>query len=297
MNSITQTTEPTKLLQSPEIGTLTEALVHFHSKCPKIPKDRKGTYGKYADLSTILEKVQPVLNECGLAVIQIPSGEFGLITILSHTSGEYIGAKYEMQPEERIIDKATKEKAITPQSIGSVITYQRRYALGAILSLNIDDDTDGEGPKEPEPPKKSAKELLAEKSAAASASATSAVTAASKPTTADVKAETKQESSETKLASGETTTKLMNEGGGPTSESLNNPCGDALAAKIKEALSQLEQKTKGVTADFVGRFKASRGKTATFAKDLTIAEAHAALKAIEEKNIIAFFDKQLQTSA
>ena len=30
-----------------------------------------------------------------------------------------------------------------PQGLGSVITYQRRYALGAILGLNIDDDDDG----------------------------------------------------------------------------------------------------------------------------------------------------------
>jgi hypothetical protein len=30
-----------------------------------------------------------------------------------------------------------------PQAYGSVITYQRRYALGAILGLNIDEDDDG----------------------------------------------------------------------------------------------------------------------------------------------------------
>ena len=31
----------------------------------------------------------------------------------------------------------------TPQDLGSAITYQRRYAVGAILSLNIDEDDDG----------------------------------------------------------------------------------------------------------------------------------------------------------
>jgi hypothetical protein len=30
-----------------------------------------------------------------------------------------------------------------PQGRGSVLTYQRRYALSAILLLNIDDDDDG----------------------------------------------------------------------------------------------------------------------------------------------------------
>lgn len=30
-----------------------------------------------------------------------------------------------------------------PQAVGSAITYMRRYALGAILGLNIEDDDDG----------------------------------------------------------------------------------------------------------------------------------------------------------
>ena len=35
-----------------------------------------------------------------------------------------------------------------PQGAGSVITYQRRYALGAILGLNIDEDNDGNETRE-----------------------------------------------------------------------------------------------------------------------------------------------------
>ena len=38
---------------------------------------------------------------------------------------------YEMQPVKH-----------SPQDAGSVITYQRRYAIGAILCLNIDEDDD-----------------------------------------------------------------------------------------------------------------------------------------------------------
>ena len=30
-----------------------------------------------------------------------------------------------------------------PQAIGSAITYQRRYSIGSILNLNIDNDDDG----------------------------------------------------------------------------------------------------------------------------------------------------------
>jgi hypothetical protein len=50
-----------------------------------------------------------------------------------HTSGEWLSESYEMVPSKN-----------DPQGAGAVITYQRRYALGAILGLNIDIDTDGE---------------------------------------------------------------------------------------------------------------------------------------------------------
>jgi hypothetical protein len=66
-------------------------------------------------------------------VSQFPVGENELDTILIHTeSGEWISGRYRMTPAKN-----------DPQGQGSVITYQRRYALGAILSLNIDEDDDG----------------------------------------------------------------------------------------------------------------------------------------------------------
>ena len=36
-----------------------------------------------------------------------------------------------------------------PQGAGSVITYQRRYALGAVLGLNIDEDDDANKASQP----------------------------------------------------------------------------------------------------------------------------------------------------
>lgn len=258
-----------EFFQSQEIGALTEAMIHFHNVCPKIPKDRRGARGKYADLSTVLDIVQPKLCECGLNVFQMPAGEYGLTTILAHKSGEYIGSRYVMQPLEQTIDSKTNEKAITPQSLGAVITYQRRYALGAILNLNIDDDTDADV-KEPEKPKVSAADLVKK----------SATAAALEVPTADAKKAT--------------TTKLLNESGGKTSQSDSDPCGDQMAKQIKDALTSLEQSQKGVSADFVKRLKASgRQKIA----DLTAGEAQNVLKSIQEKDIVSFFEKQLTTSA
>lgn len=127
--------------RSESIKELSKALVEFHKKVGKVIKDTKGniptksgsSYSyKYATLSNILDVVQEPLNGCGLNVIQLPMAEFELETILTHVSGEFISSRYVMRPVQN-----------NPQAIGSCITYQRRYAIGAILGLNIDDDDDG----------------------------------------------------------------------------------------------------------------------------------------------------------
>lgn len=165
---------------SDSIAELSKALILFHQKCPKIPKASRNPFlkSKYADLSTILDIVQPVLNECELVVSQHPTPDYGLTTIISHSSGEWMRSEYKMQPLESVVEKGRGDspavKAVTPQSIGVIITYQRRYALGAILALNIDDDNDGQqdtgaasSGKETKPaaPQKSVKELMEEAAA------------------------------------------------------------------------------------------------------------------------------------
>jgi hypothetical protein len=172
---------PLSIQSSPSIAELSKALISFHRRVPKIPKSCRNPFlkSRYADLSTILDIVQPVLNDCELVIQQHPTSDFGLTTILSHSSGEWMSSEYRMMPSESVIEKAKDGapavKGITPQSIGSVITYQRRYAIGAILSLNIDDDTDGHQPGDvdgvasgnikPAVPQKSVAELMAEAAA------------------------------------------------------------------------------------------------------------------------------------
>jgi hypothetical protein len=126
--------------KSETITELSKALVKFQSKLITVKKESTNPFFKnrYASLSAIIETVQAPLAECGLAIIQQPCGTNQLETILLHESGEFIGEVYEMKP--------TKPG---PQELGSVITYQRRYALGAILSLNIDEDDDGNKASEP----------------------------------------------------------------------------------------------------------------------------------------------------
>lgn len=120
--------------RSQSLTELSKGLAAFQAKMGAIKKDSSNPFfkNKYASLSTILASINPLLSECGLSVSQFPDGETGLTTILMHTSGEYLQATYHIHPVKS-----------DPQGIGSAITYARRYAIGAVLGLNIDDDDDG----------------------------------------------------------------------------------------------------------------------------------------------------------
>jgi hypothetical protein len=99
-----------------------------------IKKDAKNPFFKssYASLSNILDSIKIPLAESDLSFSQHPMGENGMSTILMHKSGEWLGSHFTMKPMKN-----------DPQGIGSCITYMRRYALAAILGLNIDEDDDG----------------------------------------------------------------------------------------------------------------------------------------------------------
>lgn len=126
---------------SESISKLAVALIGFHSEEISIKKDAKNPFygNKYATLSGIIKAVKPALNLHKLSIIQLPVEGYKLETILLHESGEFISEVYDMKP--------TKQE---PQMQGSAITYQRRYALGAILNLDIDDDDDGNQASQPE---------------------------------------------------------------------------------------------------------------------------------------------------
>jgi hypothetical protein len=266
---------------SESIGKLTTALQAFQKKCPKIPKSSKNPFlnSRYADLATILDIIKEPLLEAELSVMQMPTGEYGLTTVLSHTSGEWISSNYIMQPLESVIDKQTKEKAITPQSMGSVITYQRRYAIGAILCLNIDDDNDAnpthgqvDNSAPATPPKKTAQQLLEEAKAAAAAPTAPVVTATAPATETAPK-------------------QLLDAPDGPTEASVHGPSTDAQVSNIKLLLSTWEQTTPGVSAQFVQTLHASGRKKIS---ELSYAECALLEKAITARQLSDFFGQSLQ---
>jgi hypothetical protein len=124
----------TTFKKSDSIANLTKALMTFSVKIDKIKKEASNPFfkSKYATLPQIQEAIAEPLQESGLVLVQLPDGD-GLITMLCHSeSGEYVMATGLMHPVKN-----------DPQSMGSAITYQRRYSIGAILNLNIDEDDDG----------------------------------------------------------------------------------------------------------------------------------------------------------
>jgi hypothetical protein len=120
--------------KSESIKNLCKALITFNVKVESIKKDATNPFfkSKYASLSNILEAIHDPLIESGLAFSQLPVDDNGLTTIIMHAeSGEFIESTYSMKPVKD-----------DPQGRGSAITYQRRYALAAVLGLNIDEDDD-----------------------------------------------------------------------------------------------------------------------------------------------------------
>jgi hypothetical protein len=125
---------------SESVKNIAAALIGFQKEVGVINKESTNPFfkSKYADLATILKAIhQPLLNN-GLTILQFPEGEHGLTTRLLHISGEWMESTYYMHPVKT-----------SPQDAGSAITYQRRYAIGAILNLNIDEDDDGNKSSQP----------------------------------------------------------------------------------------------------------------------------------------------------
>lgn len=122
------------------LSELMGALAKAQSEMRIAGKDSNNPYfkSKYADLASVVAASRPALTKNGLSVMQqitvTDSGQRVLMTILGHSSGEYITSSININPVKEDI-----------QSIGSAITYLRRYAYASLVGVVADDeDDDGE---------------------------------------------------------------------------------------------------------------------------------------------------------
>lgn len=123
--------------------TYAEAMAALQARLPRVKKAKTakvemkggGTYSyKYANLSNISEQVLPLLAELGLSWVTMPrlneAGTFVLYYRMRHIHEDGDEGEWPIQ------------SAGTMQSIGSAITYARRYALCAVTGLAPEDDDD-----------------------------------------------------------------------------------------------------------------------------------------------------------
>lgn len=114
---------------------ISQALVKFQSQLKPVNKDSENPFFKssYADLSSILQSVMPLLSANGLALSQpmkVQDGMTILMTRLIHESGETLESEMILPPH------------VDPQKYGALISYYKRYQLSALLSISTCDEDD-----------------------------------------------------------------------------------------------------------------------------------------------------------
>jgi len=115
-----------------------EALVRVQASGLTAKMDRENPFFKsrYATLASVWDTIRTPLEQNGLAVLQHPSvrddGTVMVTTELVHVSGEH-----------RVSTVCAKPVKQDVQTIGSTITYLRRYGLCAMLGVVADADDDG----------------------------------------------------------------------------------------------------------------------------------------------------------
>lgn len=138
------------LEHSESIKSILPAMIKVQSEMPQLSKDADNPHAKskYVTLDNILGELNPLLNENDIFLTQTPVEEttengsrIGVETKFWHTSGEYI--KY---PAVLYSFEKGGRMNLT-QSVGSIVSYARRYALTSIMALSTAEDSDGVQPQ------------------------------------------------------------------------------------------------------------------------------------------------------
>lgn len=123
-------------LQSDNINELISALAKAQGRIVTAKKDKQNPFFKssYADLSSVWDACRSALSDNGIAVIQAVQtheGRMELVTTLAHASGQWMKSHMPVNPVKA-----------DPQSIGSALTYCRRYALSAMVGVSASEEDD-----------------------------------------------------------------------------------------------------------------------------------------------------------
>jgi ERF superfamily len=124
--------------KSETLNELAGALATAQGQIKNAAKDALNPFFKssYADLASVREAINDVFSRNGLAVTQLLGNDAHGVTVetvLLHKSGQWLSGVVSV--------KAAKDDA---QSLGSAVTYARRYSLSAIAGIASETDDDGE---------------------------------------------------------------------------------------------------------------------------------------------------------
>jgi len=121
-------------------------LVGFLNDVGNVHADRVNPAFKsrYASLAEVLETVKEVAAKHNIAIAQVLDSEDGKVTVLTtfrHIDGTVFQAG-------RL---SVKAEGLTPQQIGSAITYLRRQSIQTACGIATDLDDDGAASSKPVP--------------------------------------------------------------------------------------------------------------------------------------------------
>src|SRR5690242_2894895 len=143
------------------IGTIAAALAKAQAQLVNPEKSLVGTIRsdratqagqtfRYAPLSSGLDIVRKTLSQHEIATVQTTSidetaGIVRLSTVLAHASGEWIASDWPV---------CGISETVSPQRMGTALTYARRYALFTLVGIAGEDDLDAQdliAPPQPAP--------------------------------------------------------------------------------------------------------------------------------------------------
>lgn len=128
---------------SEKIGALSKAMAAAQGMMSAASKDSTNPHfkSKYADLDSVISAIRGPLSEHGVAIYQGATeqeGRQGVVTMLVHgESGEW------MRSERTLPESMATKGSNAAQSLGSMITYLRRYEAQSMCGIAPAED-DGE---------------------------------------------------------------------------------------------------------------------------------------------------------
>ena len=126
--------------QSQTIGKLAKAMARFQVQLVPATKSSVNPFSNsnYSDISEVLKACQRLLGESGIALNQgshtdLSTGLFSVYTQLTHESGEWMRTGVS-------VSRKNNKGQMDNHSIGSALTYGRRYSLAAMVGISQEDD-------------------------------------------------------------------------------------------------------------------------------------------------------------